>query len=98
MSELSATNCGCGCDNGNGMSSCLWIILLLCCCGGCGGNGFGGGFGGQRQLSVDHPSALLLRRFQWKQQLRMRMLIGQICIQPLLTAFRMHGISVHPVF
>ena len=46
MSELTATNCGCGCDNGcgngcgNGMNSCLWIILLLICCGGCG-NGFG---------------------------------------------------------
>ena len=41
MSDLTATNCGCGCENGNGMSSCLWIILLLCCCGGCG-NGFSG--------------------------------------------------------
>ena len=40
MSDLTATNCGCGCDNGNGMSSCLWIILLLCCCGGCGGSTF----------------------------------------------------------
>ena len=28
MSDLTATNCGCGCENGNGMSSCLWIILL----------------------------------------------------------------------
>ena len=40
MSELSATNCGCGCENGgisNGNNSCLWIILLLCCCGGFGG-------------------------------------------------------------
>ena len=56
MSELTATNCGCGCDNGctnscgcggngNGCglnNSCLWIILLLCCCGGWGGNGCGG--------------------------------------------------------
>ena len=41
MSDLTATNCGCGCENGNGMSSCLWIILLLACCGGCG-NGFNG--------------------------------------------------------
>ena len=37
MSELSATNCGCGnsmdnCGCGCGMSSCVWIILLLCCC------------------------------------------------------------------
>jgi len=45
MSELSATNCGCGCHNersggcGLGNNSCIWIILLLLCCG---GNGFGG--------------------------------------------------------
>ena len=44
MSDLSATNCGCGCDDGrrgNGCgcgndcgfanNSCLWIILLLIC-------------------------------------------------------------------
>ncbi|MDD3403170.1 MAG: chorion class high-cysteine HCB protein 13 [Hespellia sp.] len=47
MSDLSATNCGCGCDSGNGLfggsNSCLWIIILLFCCGGCGGNGFGKG-------------------------------------------------------
>lgn len=42
MSDLSATNCGCGCENGNSglfannNSSCLWIILLLLFCGGCG--------------------------------------------------------------
>ena len=50
MSDLSATNCSCGCDAaprrgdcgcGFGGNNCLWIILLLCCCGGCG-NGFGG--------------------------------------------------------
>lgn len=45
MSDLSATNCGCGCErnerSGFGNNSCLWIILLLFCCGGCG-NGFGG--------------------------------------------------------
>ncbi|MCF2682907.1 chorion class high-cysteine HCB protein 13 [Faecalicatena contorta] len=55
MSDLSATNCGCGCDsddrfdrdcrcnnwgNGWGNNSCLWIILLLFCSGGCG-NGWG---------------------------------------------------------
>lgn len=45
MSDLSATNCGCGCDAARrdggcfGNNSCLWIILLLCCCG-----GFGGGY------------------------------------------------------
>lgn len=47
MSDLSATNCGCGCENGvgfSGMNSCLWIILLLCCCGGFG-SGREGGFG-----------------------------------------------------
>lgn len=46
MSDLSATNCGCGCDSNNGLwggsNSCLWIIILLCCCG-CGGNSFGRG-------------------------------------------------------
>ena len=49
MSDLSATNCGCGCDSamsrggcGFGDNSCLWIILLRCCCGGgFGGNGCG---------------------------------------------------------
>lgn len=45
MSDLSATNCGCGCErnerSGFGNNSCLWIILLLFCCGGCG-NGFSG--------------------------------------------------------
>ena len=49
MSDLSATNCGCGCDAaerfggecGCGNNSCLWIMLLLCCCG-----GFGSGHGG----------------------------------------------------
>ena len=50
MSELSATNCGCGnsmdnCGCGCGMSSCVWIILLLCCCGGWGRNGDGCGCG-----------------------------------------------------
>lgn len=47
MSDLSATNCGCGCDSAmgrggdccgfGGNNSCLWIILLLIFCGGCGG-------------------------------------------------------------
>lgn len=45
MSDLTATNCGCGCENGNGMSSCLWIILLLACCGGCGNMNSGCGNG-----------------------------------------------------
>ena len=48
MSDLSATNCGCGCENScggglfgsGGNNSCLWIILLLIFCGGCG-NGCG---------------------------------------------------------
>lgn len=48
MSDLTATNCGCGCDSGMSTwgrggcnNSCLWIILLLIFCGGCGGNTFG---------------------------------------------------------
>lgn len=54
MSDLTATNCGCGCENscenrcenrsifGNGNCGCsiIWIILLLCCCG---NNGMGMG-------------------------------------------------------
>lgn len=48
MSDLSATNCGCGCErnerSGFGNNSCLWIILLLFCCGGCG-NSWGGNNG-----------------------------------------------------
>lgn len=51
MSDLSATNCGCGnmdnCNGFGGLSSCVWIIILLLCCGGCGnGRGDGCGFGG----------------------------------------------------
>ena len=52
MSDLSATNCGCGCDDvmrrdrdcgcGFAGNNCLWIILLLIFCGGCG-NGWGRG-------------------------------------------------------
>lgn len=48
MSDLSATNCGCGCEevrNNGGCGNFLWIIILLSCCGGCNGNGFGNGFG-----------------------------------------------------
>ena len=44
MSELSATNCGCGCESNFGGNSCIWIILLLLCCGGCG-NGWSNGNG-----------------------------------------------------
>ncbi|MCI5994727.1 MAG: chorion class high-cysteine HCB protein 13 [Blautia sp.] len=56
MSDLAATNCGCGCEGvssnscnnsgcGFGNNWILWIIILLSCCGnnGCGnGCGFGG--------------------------------------------------------
>ncbi len=49
MSDLTATNCGCGnnsnvCCNGNGFfgGNCSWIILLVFFCG---GNGFGCGNG-----------------------------------------------------
>ena len=37
MSDLTATNCGCGRER-SGNNSCLWIILLLLFCG----NSFGG--------------------------------------------------------
>ena len=44
MSDLAATNCGCGCEGNNGLSNlfgggncgCLILILLLSSCGGCG--------------------------------------------------------------
>lgn len=45
MSDLAATNCGCGgCGspanfNGCGNNSCIWLILILIFCGGCGGSG-----------------------------------------------------------
>lgn len=41
MSDLSATNCGCGCETTGGGSNLIFLILILICCGGCG---FGGGF------------------------------------------------------
>ncbi|MBQ2801375.1 MAG: chorion class high-cysteine HCB protein 13 [Lachnospiraceae bacterium] len=54
MSDLAATNCGCGsCEGGN--NSCIWIILLLLFCGnGCGnGNGIlGGNCGGGCDCSI----------------------------------------------
>ena len=43
MSDLAATNCGCGCESSNGCSSIIWILLLLSCCGGNNGNGCGNG-------------------------------------------------------
>ncbi len=51
MSDLTATNCGCGNSNrsGGGCNSILWILILLCCCNGgdsSDGCGFGGGFFG----------------------------------------------------
>lgn len=49
MSELTATNCGCGCDSGRGGNNCcsiIWIILLLSCfCGGDGMSFFSNGSG-----------------------------------------------------
>ncbi|MGN0291341.1 MAG: chorion class high-cysteine HCB protein 13 [Lachnospiraceae bacterium] len=42
MSDLAATNCGCGCDNERGCNSIIWLIILLSCCG-CGNNGLFGG-------------------------------------------------------
>ncbi|MDY5806770.1 MAG: chorion class high-cysteine HCB protein 13 [Lachnospira sp.] len=44
MSDLAATNCGGGCSECGGMSSCFWIIILLLLCGGCGCNGGSGVF------------------------------------------------------
>lgn len=42
MSDLTATNCGGGCNSFDGGCNCIWIILiLLFCCG--GNNGFGCG-------------------------------------------------------
>ena len=49
MSDLTATNCGCGSSCGSnllGGSSCIWIILILLFCGGGCGNGIGGLIGG----------------------------------------------------
>ena len=45
MSDLTATNCGCGCDNGNNgcCSTLIWLLLLTSCCG--NGNGLFGGNG-----------------------------------------------------
>lgn len=45
MSDLAATNCGCG-NEGNGCCSWIVILILLFTCGGCGnGNGLFGSFG-----------------------------------------------------
>lgn len=63
MSDITATNCGCGCDDrcndrgglfnfGNNGDCCsiIWIIILLSICG-CGNNGL---FGGGRSGSCDN--------------------------------------------
>ncbi|MBS5214944.1 MAG: chorion class high-cysteine HCB protein 13 [Clostridiales bacterium] len=58
MSDLTATNCGCGCDAPNtgnsGGCNLIWLLFLLCICGGngsiCGGNngcGCGNFFSGE---------------------------------------------------
>lgn len=44
MSDLAATNCGC--NEGNGCCSIIWILLLLSCFCGNGNSGFFGGNGG----------------------------------------------------
>ena len=77
MSDLSATNCGCGCESSSGFggNSCLWIILLLCCCGGCGGNGRSGFGGGGCDCLWIILSALLLRRIRKRIQ-RQRLLLN----------------------
>lgn len=43
MSDLAATNCGCG--NEGGCGSILWLIILLSLCNGNGGSFFGGNGG-----------------------------------------------------
>ena len=45
MSDLTATNCGCGCEGNNGISICTLLILLAFCGNGNGGCGFGGNGG-----------------------------------------------------
>lgn len=42
MSDLAATNCGCGCNDEGGCGSIIWLIILLSCCG-CGNGSFFGG-------------------------------------------------------
>ena len=44
MSDLVATNCGCG-DNNGGCSAIIWLILLSCLCGNGNGSFFGGNDG-----------------------------------------------------
>ena len=42
MSDLTATNCGCGCSVNSGSICCsmlIWLLLLSSCCGGCGNGG-----------------------------------------------------------
>lgn len=41
MSDLAATNCGCGCNDDGGCNSIIWLIILLSCCG-CGNGVLGG--------------------------------------------------------
>lgn len=41
MSDLVATNCGCGEHNGNGCNMIIWLILLSCLCGNGNGSFFG---------------------------------------------------------
>ena len=71
MSDLAATDCGCGCSNNGNEGGCSWIIilLLLCCCG--NGNsgfcGFGNGCGDSccsSHLDLTYPVLL------WKRLLK----------------------------
>lgn len=50
MSDLTASQCGCGHDDNNGCSSLIWLIILLSIFGNGCGCGCGGGsslFGGR---------------------------------------------------
>ena len=55
MSDLVATNCGCG-DNNGGCSAIIWLILLSCLCG----NGNGSFFGGTAGCGNDNCLLLIL--------------------------------------
>ncbi|MCM1257468.1 MAG: chorion class high-cysteine HCB protein 13 [Roseburia sp.] len=55
MSDLAATNCGgCGCSNGGGCGSILWLIVLLSLC-----NGNGGSFLGNNGCGCDEGNSCI---------------------------------------
>lgn len=52
MSDLAATNCGCGCNDDGGCNSIIWLIILLACCGGCGNTFSDNGCGNNSYLWI----------------------------------------------